>query len=128
MNILRGRSAGWIRRVSAVSVNEIQEARKEGRKMIHGIYTPVAIGHHYSRVVASGEYSLGLEGRNLHAWRSGARYALGTRSTRTEPKRKQVMISGTPSAISGTAFDSLESTEGVLAGVRLPETEPICAR
>jgi alpha-tubulin suppressor-like RCC1 family protein len=94
--IAGGEAYGWGEDADG-EVNEIQAAKKEGRKTLHGVYTPVAIGHHYSRVVASGEYSLGLEGGNLYAWGSGARDGLGTGSTKTEPKRQQVTINGTPS-------------------------------
>jgi alpha-tubulin suppressor-like RCC1 family protein len=69
--------------------------------------SPVATGLHFSRVVASGVYSLGLDAEgNVWAWGSGEGDSLGTGNTRKA--LVPVMVDSGATGISATARDSLD--------------------
>lgn len=69
--------------------------------------SPVATGLHFTKVVASGKYSLGLDGEsNVWAWGSGEGYGTGVGTTKvTQP----VVVDTRATMISGTARDSLDA-------------------
>ncbi len=69
--------------------------------------SPVATGLHFTKVVASGMYSVGIDGEaNVWAWGSGQGYGTGAGTTKVTPP---VIVDTGASMISGTAQDSLDA-------------------
>ena len=78
-------------------------------------FEPAATGLHFAQVVAGGAHSLGLDASgNVWAWGGGYGFALGTGSSKAT--MAPVIVDTGVSAISATATNSIDSSEGTLGG------------